>query len=91
VEFFVFLCVVIVGIVVWIVFAVKYDKQREVEYRESEERRQKEYEEQRAHQMKALALTCRRCRKLAPPIPGTGNRYRCNECGNQFAGAAHRM
>jgi len=41
--------------------------------------------------MRSLALTCCRCGKIAPPILGTGNRYRCGECGNQFAGAAHRM
>jgi hypothetical protein len=43
------------------------------------------------HNMIALALTCRRCGQVAPPIQGTGNRYRCDACGNQFAGARHGM
>jgi hypothetical protein len=52
--------------------------------------------ERREHQvydynMRSLALTCRRCGEIAPPIPRTRNRYRCGGCGNQFAGAAHRM
>jgi serine phosphatase RsbU (regulator of sigma subunit) len=54
---------------------------------ELERRKREAYE----HNMQALSLTCRRCGKIAPPIPGTGNRYRCGGCGNQFAGAAHRM
>lgn len=38
-----------------------------------------------------LALTCRRCKTLAYPISGTKNRYRCDRCGNQFAGHRHGM
>lgn len=34
-------------------------------------------------------LTCRRCNQLASPITGTGNRYRCDKCGRQFAAARH--
>jgi tRNA(Ile2) C34 agmatinyltransferase TiaS len=34
-------------------------------------------------------LTCRRCNQLASPIGGTGNRYRCDKCGRQFAAARH--
>jgi transposase-like protein len=34
-------------------------------------------------------LTCRRCNGLASPISGTRNRYRCDECGRQFAAARH--
>ncbi len=34
-----------------------------------------------------FALTCRRCQTLAYPISGTKNRYRCDRCGKQFAGA----
>lgn len=37
-----------------------------------------------------LALPCPECRKLAAPIPRTGNRYRCT-CGNQFAGDRHDL
>ena len=36
-----------------------------------------------------LALTCRRCEALSPPIPKTQNRYRCEKCGHQFAAARH--
>jgi hypothetical protein len=36
-----------------------------------------------------LSLSCGACGKLAEPIHGTGNRYRCNSCSNQFAGQAH--
>ncbi len=38
---------------------------------------------------KSFALTCRKCGKLAYPLLDTGNRYRCYECGNQFAAARH--
>ena len=38
-----------------------------------------------------LSLTCKICGKLASPIPDTGNRYRCADCGNQFAGATHNL
>lgn len=31
--------------------------------------------------MRNLALTCRNCSGLAPPIPETNNRYRCEKCG----------
>jgi len=35
------------------------------------------------------SVTCRHCHALAHPISGTGNRYRCDRCGNQFPGARH--
>ena len=38
-----------------------------------------------------FSLTCRRCGKLAGPIGGTRNRYRCDGCGKQFAGANHTL
>ena len=34
-------------------------------------------------------LTCSKCSKLANPIKGTSNRYRCDKCGNQFASDRH--
>ena len=34
-------------------------------------------------------LTCSKCSKLANPINGTSNRYRCDKCGNQFASDRH--
>ena len=46
-------------------------------------------ERQYEHDMIALALTCRRCRQLASPLSGTGNRYRCGGCETQFAAAFH--
>jgi len=63
-------------------------RQREID------KRNREIEEQQwqaawEFAQKTLALTCRRCQALAPPIPDTGNRYRCPSCGNQFAGARH--
>ena len=36
----------------------------------------------------AYSISCNRCRQNAVPIPGTGNRYRCN-CGRQFANSRH--
>jgi len=36
-----------------------------------------------------LSLSCGSCGKLAAPINGTGNRYRCNSCSNQFVGPVH--
>jgi hypothetical protein len=38
-----------------------------------------------------LALTCDRCGERSPPIPDTGNRYRCEKCNRQFAGARHNQ
>ena len=46
--------------------------------------------QQRADYINQYALSCKQCRKLAPPILGTGDRYRC-VCGNQFAGAKHDL
>ena len=61
----------------------KEDDQEEVD------RRIDERERRDAQRKKDLALTCEKCEKLAEPIARTGNRYRCNHCGNQFAGANH--
>lgn len=36
-----------------------------------------------------LSLTCTHCGKLALPIRETNDRYRCDNCGRQFAGAKH--
>ncbi len=73
---------------------------------ESEEERKrkaevkKEAEEQAAADLAKrrldLAVTCERrngmtCGALALPIPATGNRYRCEKCGRQFAQARHGM
>lgn len=52
-----------------------------------EARRQEE--EAAAQEYKNYCLTCRKCSRLAEPLPGTPNRYRCSGCGNQFAGARH--
>ena len=43
-----------------------------------------------------LSVTCRFCsrgrrRALARPIAGSGNRYRCPDCGHQFWGARHGL
>lgn len=38
---------------------------------------------------KANALTCRKCNSLAYPISNTGNRYRGENCGKQFANRHH--
>ena len=56
------------------------------ELRKEEQEKQREF----AEKMKNYALNCRRCRKMAYPIPGTPNRYRCS-CGNQFAGPRHPL
>jgi hypothetical protein len=40
---------------------------------------------------KDLSLSCPNCGKLAPPIEDTTDRYRCEECGHQFAGAPHNF
>jgi biotin carboxyl carrier protein len=62
------------------------EKERSERSRLFAEARKSEHE----HAMKVFSLTCRRCGKLASPIPGTVNRYRCDACGNQFAQGAHR-
>ena len=36
-----------------------------------------------------LALTCRQCNAMSPPIPETHNRYHCETCGHQFVAARH--
>jgi hypothetical protein len=43
--------------------------------------------------MQQFSLNCRGrgCGKLARPIPGTGNRYRCDHCGRQFAQSRHHL
>lgn len=41
------------------------------------------------NKLKDFSLTCNRCGKLAEPITGSGNRYRCSACGNQFAHSWH--
>lgn len=38
-----------------------------------------------------LAVTCRECGDLAAPISGTRNRYRCDNCGNQFGSSYHGL
>ena len=62
-----------------------------VEDRRAREERQAQAEAAWQAAQANMALTCRRCRALARPIPGTGNRYRCGICGNQFAAARHRQ
>jgi hypothetical protein len=47
-------------------------------------------EQQRSENMRNYALTCHKCKKLAKPIEGTSNRYRCT-CGNQFTGSRHPL
>ena len=37
----------------------------------------------------ANAMTCRSCHNLAYPVSNTRNRYRCSNCGRQFAGRRH--
>jgi tRNA(Ile2) C34 agmatinyltransferase TiaS len=39
----------------------------------------------------AMGLTCHRCHHLAEPVSGGRNRYRCPNCGRQFAGARHGL
>jgi len=36
------------------------------------------------------SITCE-CGKLAEPIGGTPNRYKCQHCGRQFAGPFHSL
>lgn len=57
--------------------------------RQTEEEKRQREAEARDQRLKDDSLTCRRCGKLAAPIADTGNRYRCDACGNQFAGARH--
>jgi hypothetical protein len=35
------------------------------------------------------ALSCTKCDSLSFPLLGTTNRYRCSNCGRQFAAAKH--
>jgi hypothetical protein len=56
-----------------------------------EDSRQRERERALKQAMVDLALTCPACGKLAPPIPGTANRYRCPDCGHQFAADPHNL
>jgi hypothetical protein len=37
-----------------------------------------------------LSLTCRKCGRMAGPISGTSNRYRCG-CGRQFSADKHHL
>jgi len=38
-----------------------------------------------------FAFTCPRCQEPALPIPDTGNRYHCPDCGHQFAADPHMI
>ena len=55
-----------------------------------EKKQQQEKERLESHR-RNLGLTCARCASLALPIRWTNNRYRCEKCGRQFAGARHEM
>ena len=66
-------------------------KDEQTESKEVMEQRIEDREERLAQKKKDLALSCEKCDKLAEPINGTGNRYRCEHCSNQFAGAHHGM
>ena len=37
------------------------------------------------------SLSCNACKKLAPPILDSGDKYRCVGCGRQFAGGRHDL
>lgn len=82
--------VVVVAVAVVVISLIAGEVERrnaERRTREAERYRQPAY----VAALHDLALTCRRCRSLAPPIPGTGNRYKCGKCANQFAGARHGL
>ena len=64
---------------------IEQKEQKEVAKREAEREA-----ERYVQMMQDYALNCRRCRKMAYPIAGTSNRYRC-PCGNQFAGSRHPL
>ena len=66
-------------------------KVEQEETAEQMEQRVEEREERLTRRKRDLALSCDKCDKLAEPIEGTGNRYRCEHCSNQFAGAHHGL
>ena len=73
----------------------KEEEERQREHEEWEKNLSQEEREEiaemnrRIEHRRNMALTCKFCKKMAWPIDGTGNRYRCGGCGRQFAGAPH--
>ena len=68
-------------------FEYKAEREDSQKAREEEEAARAE---RRAKIIKDYSLNCKQCKKLACPIAGTLNRYRCS-CGNQFVGPKHPL
>jgi len=71
-----------------------YEKELDRAYQKELATRRKTEEEreiQSGEKMVDLGLECEKCGELALPIPETGDRYRCDKCGHQFAGAKHGL
>ena len=80
----------------WRAFDAKCKREYQERLEEEEKRRALWKEEERIKEEKerkwayeAKSLTCRKCSALGRPISGSKNRYRCEACGNQFAGDRH--
>jgi hypothetical protein len=73
-----------IGVVAWIIHCARLaaEERGAIEFMIA---RQEEWD----RAQRRLALSCRKCGRLAVPTPDTGNRYRCEYCGNQFAAARH--
>jgi DNA-directed RNA polymerase subunit RPC12/RpoP len=51
----------------------------------------REYQESLEERISASSLACRHCGSAAAPILNSKNRYRCSECGREFADAEHSL
>lgn len=76
---------------VWVIFDRRRSRRATEQYENKMQALKEEHKRHLERGKQELALTCRRCNKLAVPIIDTSNRYRCEGCGNQFAGARHGL
>lgn len=82
--------IVVVIVVIGIIITINFNQEQE-RLREAQEYWLREQQEDWDRSQPDLALSCRKCDSLAAPIVNTGNRYRCEKCGNQFAATKHNQ
>ena len=79
-------------VALWLVVLLRYERtlkrsREAAAWPRAVDARQRAADAQYLHS--AHALSCARCGELAYPLGGTTNRYRCEGCRRQFAGARH--
>jgi hypothetical protein len=91
------------GFVMWLIVASRQEAAKCEREAAADRGERRLHNKQTEEAMQRLALTCRRCGKLAMPIVSTisisgyrfhedtSNRYRCEHCGNQFTNVKHNL